>query len=141
MSEKDEILVKVTAEPAPYAHEGYQIFRNAILEKEGVLEPMYLPLLLVHTGLDCLYETSEMEDRDGMFPVAFPARVVDGMEKFHDDSYSLYRVEVEYVGEDFYDVEPFQDWRDDAVYFEQWFQHCEREHSGVRNYLASHPVP
>src|SRR5215831_18919382 len=107
MSEIEEMLVKVTAEPTPYAHEGCQIFRNAILEKAGDPEPMYLPLLLVYTGLDCLYETSEMGDRDGMFPVAFHGRVVDGMEEFHDDSYSLYRVEVEYVGEDFCDVEPF----------------------------------
>jgi len=107
----DEI-VKVVAEPVPFEREGYQLFINAIVTREDG-KKLYIPHLLVDTGLNEYYETSELEGLYGTFPVAFEAQVVGGIDWEYEE-FEQNRVLVEYVGEDFWDVEPFENPDDDT---------------------------
>jgi hypothetical protein len=110
--------VKVVAEPVPYERDGYQLFMNAIVTRADG-KKMYIPHLLVDTGLDHYYETSTLEGLYGTFPVAFEARVVQGID-WDEDEFDQHYVVVEYTSEDFGDVEPLEDADDDTAYFREW---------------------
>src|SRR6266699_1279567 len=113
------MLVNVIAEPTPFEKDGYQLFVNAILtNSEG--QKLYIPHLLVDTGLSYYCETSETESLYGSFPVPFEARVVHGIFSWEDQEYRQYNTVVEYTGEDFHDVEPFENGDDDTAYFREW---------------------
>ena len=111
-------IVKVVAEPVPFELEEFQLFINAIVTREDG-KKLYIPHILVNTGLSEYYETSDLEGLYGTFPVAFEARVESGIDWDYDE-FEQNRVYVEYTGEDFYDVEPFENPDDDTAYWREW---------------------
>ena len=110
--------VKAVAEPVPYGRDGYQLFMNAMVTRADG-KKMYIPHLLVDTGMNEYYETPELESLYGTFPVAFEARVVRRI-RWDYDTIDQHQIVVEYTGEDFWDVEPCEDPDDDTAYFREW---------------------
>jgi hypothetical protein len=115
---KNDEIVRVVAEPVPFERDNYQLFMNALVTRADG-KKLYIPHVLVDTGMSEYYETSELEGLYGAFPVAFEARVVQGID-WERETFDQHQVVVEYTGEDFWDVEPFEDPDQDTAYFREW---------------------
>jgi hypothetical protein len=116
--------VQVTAEPTPFVHEGWQIFKNAIIERCGSAEREYRALILVE--VEEMQETQQMESREGWFPAHFIAELEDRAELSLPGVWDREYPTLLLTNPGDMEV---MEWDEDCAYFAAWFDHLTAEHT------------